>query len=44
VFARIKMFFHSLAERGLYGLIDVVRQFPPNLDATDVYGDPVTRV
>jgi len=28
VFAHTKMFFHSLAERGLYGLIDVVRQIP----------------
>jgi hypothetical protein len=27
VFARIKMFFNSLAERGLHGLIDVVRQW-----------------
>jgi hypothetical protein len=44
VFARIKMFFHSPAERGLYGLIDVVRQLPPNLNATDVYGGHVTRV
>src|ERR1700722_19423589 len=44
VFAHNKMFFHSLTELGLYGLIDVVRQFPPNLNATDVYGDHVTRV
>jgi hypothetical protein len=44
VFARIEMFLYSLAERGLYGLIDVVRQFPPNLNAADVYGGLVTRV
>ena len=44
VLARVKMRFHSLAERGLYGLIDVVRQFPPNLNATDLYGVHVTRV
>src|SRR5579859_2089728 len=44
VFAHTKMLFHPLADRGLYGLIDVVRQFPPNLNAADVYGDHVTRV
>ena len=44
VFAHNKMFFHSLTELGLYGLIDVVRQFTPYLNATDLYGGQLTRV
>ena len=44
VFARLEMFVHSLAERRLRVVVDIVRQFPPNLNATDLYGGHVTRV
>jgi hypothetical protein len=42
VFARFEMFVHSLAERRLGVVVDVVRQFPPYLNATDLYGGHVT--
>jgi hypothetical protein len=44
VFARLEMLVHSLAERRLDVVVDIVRQFPPNLNATDLYGGHVTRV
>ena len=44
VFARLEMFVHSLAECRLDVVVGIVRQFPPNLNATDVYGGHVTRV
>src|SRR5271156_787403 len=44
VFARLEMFVHSLAKCRLDVVVDIVRQFPPNLNATDLYGGHVTRV
>ena len=44
VFARLEMFVHSLAERRFGLVVNIVRQFPPNLNATDLYGGHPTRV